>query len=103
MMTGTPLGDLPAKTSGVGTSNERAVSDFDGVLEQLHHQDQAAQADQTHQAERFPGSVMLDEDQTQAAPEEIPSPLEGSELNVSEKERVLRKVLGQNYKQGDEE
>ena len=56
MMTGTPLGDLPAKTSGVGTSNERAVSDFDGVLEQLHHQDQAAQADQTHQAERFPGS-----------------------------------------------
>ena len=103
MMTGTSLGDLPAKTSGVGTSNERAVSDFDGVLEQLHHQDQAAQADQTHQAERFPGSVMLDEDQTQAAPEEIPSPLEGSELNVSEKERVLRKVLGQNYKQGDEE
>lgn len=103
MMTGTPLGDLPAKTSGVGTSNERAVSDFDGVLEQLHHQDQAAQADQTHQAERFPGSVMLDEDQTQAVPEEIPSPLEGSELNVSEKERVLRKVLGQNYKQGDEE
>ena len=103
MMTGTPLGDLPAKTSGVGTSNERAVSEFDGVLEQLHHQDQAAQADQTHQAERFPGSVMLDEDQTQAAPEEIPSPLEGSELNVSEKERVLRKVLGQNYKQGDEE
>ena len=103
MMTGTPLGDLPAKTSGVGMSNERAVSDFDGVLEQLHHQDQAAQADQTHQAERFPGSVMLDEDQTQAAPEEIPSPLEGSELNVSEKERVLRKVLGQNYKQGDEE
>ena len=103
MMTGTPLGDLPAKTSGVGTSNERAVSDFAGVLEQLHHQDQAAQADQTHQAERFPGSVMLDEDQTQAAPEEIPSPLEGSELNVSEKERVLRKVLGQNYKQGDEE
>ena len=60
MMTGTPLGDLPAKTSGVGTSNERAVSDFDGVLEQLHNQDQAAQADQTHQAERFPGSVMLD-------------------------------------------
>ena len=103
MMTGTPLGDLPAKTSGVGTSNERAVSDFDGVLEQLHHQDQAAQADQTHQAERFPGSVMLDEDQTQAVPEENPSPLEGSELNVSEKERVLRKVLGQNYKQGDEE
>ena len=103
MMTGTSLGDLPAKTSGVGTSNERAVSDFDGVLEQLHHQDQAAQADQTHQAERFPGSVMLDEDQTQAVPEEIPSPLEGSELNVSEKERVLRKVLGQNYKQGDEE
>ena len=103
MMTGTSLGDLPAKTSGVGTSNERVVSDFDGVLEQLHHQDQAAQADQTHQAERFPGSVMLDEDQTQAAPEEIPSPLEGSELNVSEKERVLRKVLGQNYKQGDEE
>ena len=103
MMTGTPLGDLPAKTSGVGMSNERAVSDFDGVLEQLHHQDEAAQADQTHQAERYPGSVMLDEDQTQAAPEEIPSPLEGSELNVSEKERVLRKVLGQNYKQGDEE
>jgi len=100
MMTGTLPEDLPEKVEAEEASTGGTPSSFDEVLEDLRQYQESAQTEQ-------PGEVELSSEVE--GPEEEPqqpesaAPPEDLFLNLSEKERVLRKVLGEKYKQGDEE
>ena len=103
MMTGTLPHDLPAETVEPETPTQGSTSSFDEVLEDLRHYDETAQVEQRTESEPTSETDASTEELPQAEPEEPPTPPENPELNLSEKERVLRKVLGEKYNQGDEE
>jgi ABC-type dipeptide/oligopeptide/nickel transport system ATPase component len=103
MMTGTLPHDLPAETVEPETPTQGSTSSFDEVLEDLRHYDETAQAEQHTESELTHETDASIEEPPQTEPEELPTPPEDPELNLSEKERVLRKVLGEKYNQGDEE
>ena len=94
MMTGTPPQDMPGKGQSEEFPAQSAASSFDEVLEGLRHYEETAQAELPSESESPVEEPPQLEPATQ--PEE---PL----LNLTEKERVLRKVLGEKYKRGDEE
>lgn len=94
MMTGTPPQDMPGKGQSEEFPAQSAASSFDEVLEGLRHYEESAQAELPSESESPVEEPPQLEPATQ--PEE---PL----LNLTEKERVLRKVLGEKYKRGDEE
>ena len=94
MMTGTPPQDMPGKGQSEEFPAQSAASSFDEVLEGLRHYEEYAQAELPSESESPVEEPPQLEPATQ--PEE---PL----LNLTEKERVLRKVLGEKYKRGDEE
>jgi ABC-type dipeptide/oligopeptide/nickel transport system ATPase component len=97
MMTGTLPEELPGKAQFEEAPTEGTPTNFDEVLEDLRHYEGSAQAE----------SLSEDEPSTEVKKpiEEIPQPEPPEEppLNLTEKERVLRKVLGEKYNQGDEE
>lgn len=94
LMTGTPPQDMPGKGQSEEFPAQSAASSFDEVLEGLRHYEESAQAELPSESESPVEEPPQLEPATQ--PEE---PL----LNLTEKERVLRKVLGEKYKRGDEE
>ena len=100
MMTGTHPQDLPGKGQSEEFPAQSADSSFDEVLEGLRHYEEAAQTEPPKETEISSESEGPLEEPPQLEPPTQPDePL----LNLSEKERVLRKVLGEKYKQGDEE
>ena len=95
MMTGTLTDDLPAQITERETPTHGSTSSFDEVLEDLRQYDDSAQSQQPQETASTSES---------SSPVEEPlTPPEDTQLNLSEKERVLRKVLGKKYNQGDEE
>ena len=80
--------------------NETTSLSFDEVLEDLRHFEESAPTEQPGEAEP---SLDLEKLVEESPKPEPPAPPEALPLNLSEKERVLRKVLGEKYKQGDEE
>lgn len=80
--------------------NETTSLSFDEVLEDLRHYEGSAPTEQPGEAEP---SLDLEKLVEESPKPEPPAPPEALPLNLSEKERVLRKVLGEKYKQGDEE
>jgi simple sugar transport system ATP-binding protein len=100
MMTGTLPEELPEKAQAEQASIEGTPSSFDEVLDNLHNYEESSQAKQPAEIELFSESAepteVLPQPESSATPEDPP-------LNLTEKERVLRKVLGENYKQGDDE
>ncbi|MEL7637853.1 MAG: ABC transporter ATP-binding protein [Anaerolineaceae bacterium] len=104
MMTGTLPQDLKVKDESEEPMPQGTPSSFDQVLENLRQYEENAPAEQTDNTEE----PALDAETTVeeisiTEPEEVSNPNEDPELNLTEKERVLRKVLGQKYSQGDEE
>ncbi len=111
MMTGTLPQDLNSSSYGGGLSPSAEdlspsapSSRFDEVLDHVKSFEEADQpvapSEQTSEEVSSPSDQPLYGEGL--SPSEI-SPEEDSELNLSEKERVLRKVLGPKYQQGDEE
>ncbi len=100
MMTGTLPQDLP-ETVKPELHAEGASSRFDQVLEAVRDYEGPPQPDPTIQVEstEHPQSVTPEESE-QAEP---PTPLEDPDAGLSEKERVLRKILGENYDRRGEE
>ncbi len=100
MMTGTLPQDLP-ETVKPELHAEGASSRFDQVLEAVRDYEAPPQPDPTIQVESIehPQSVTPEESE-QAEP---PTPLEDPDAGLSEKERVLRKILGENYDRRGEE
>ena len=100
MMTGTLPQDLP-ETVKPELHAEGASSRFDQVLEAVRDYEAPPQPDPTIQVESIehPQSVTPEESE-QAEP---PTPLEDPDASLSEKERVLRKILGENYDRRGEE
>jgi len=100
MMTGTLPQDLPGKANAEETPPEGSPSSFDEVLENLRQHEEATLAE-------LPAAMETTSEigeQIEVPPQpEPPAPPEELPLNLTEKERVLRKVLGEKYKQGDEE
>jgi simple sugar transport system ATP-binding protein len=94
MMTGTTSQDLQTQKEKPSASN------FDKVLKNLHQAEEPAQAGTTATPELpFESKTQADE-----LPQEgLTSPHDDSYQHLTEKERVLRKVLGDKYKQGDTE
>jgi len=101
MMTGTLPQDLKTNDESDQPISQGTASRFDEVLEDLRHYEESAQTEQTN--EPGPSLETGAEETSQAELQETPNPPEDPNLSLSEKERVLRKVLGQKYKQGDEE
>ena len=104
MMTGTLPQDLKVKDESEEPMPQGTPSSFDQVLENLRQYEENAPAEQTDNTEE----PALDAETTVeeisiTEPEEVSNPNEDPELNLTEKERVLRKVLGEKYSQGDEE
>jgi ABC-type uncharacterized transport system ATPase subunit len=100
MMTGTLPQDLKENLEPEEILSESVPSSFDQALEDLRHYEESAQPEQPGDGEPSPETgERVDEP---PAPEP-PVPPEEPPLNLTEKERVLRKVLGEKYKQGDEE
>ena len=100
MMTGTHPQDLPGKGQSEEFPAQSADSSFDEVLEGLRHYEESAQTEPPKETEISSESEGPLEEPPQLEPPTQPDePL----LNLSEKERVLRKVLGEKYKQGGEE
>lgn len=90
MMTGTLPQDLPPEQEAPKDPAPGSASAFDEVLDHVKDYEQIEQA--------IPPAgqpVIITE-------EELP-PAEDSDAGLSEKERVLRKVLGKKYAEGDEE
>jgi simple sugar transport system ATP-binding protein len=100
MMTGTLPEELPGKAQAEEAPTEGTPTSFDEVLEDLRHYEESAQAEPPSEDE--PSSEVKEPIEEIPQPEP-PAPPEDLPLNLTEKERVLRKVLGENYKQGDEE
>jgi simple sugar transport system ATP-binding protein len=100
MMTGTLPQDLQEKAQTAETSTEGSASSFDEVLEDLCNYEDSAQTKQPAEAKSSSESAEPIEEPPQP---ELPTPTEEPLLNLTEKERILRKVLGEKYKQGDEE
>lgn len=100
MMTGTRLQDLTGKTETEKTDTDGSSSSFDEVLENLRQYEETAQPEPLIEVES-PASVS--EKLEESTPPEPPAPPDELPLNLTEKERVLRKVLGEKFKQGDEE
>jgi simple sugar transport system ATP-binding protein len=100
MMTGTLPQDLPGKANAEETPPEGSPSSFDEVLENLRQHEEATPAEPPAAME--PTSEIGEQIEVPPQPEP-PAPPEELPLNLTEKERVLRKVLGEKYKQGDEE
>jgi hypothetical protein len=100
MMTGTLPEELPEKAQAEETTIEGTPSRFDEVLEDLRHYEEPAQTEQPGEVETTTETEELIEEPPQP---ELPPLPEEPPLNLTEKERVLRKVLGEKYKQGDEE
>ena len=100
MMTGTLPQDLP-ETVKPELHAEGASSRFDQVLEAVRDYEATPQPDPTTQVEptEYPQSVTPEESE-QAEP---PTPPEDPDVGLSEKERVLRKILGENYDRRGEE
>ncbi len=100
MMTGTLPEELPEKAQAEEAPTEGTPSSFDEVLDNLHNYEESSQAKRPAEIEPSSESAepieALPQPESSATPEDLP-------LNLTEKERVLRKVLGENYKQGDEE
>lgn len=100
MMTGTLPEELPGKAQAEEAPTEGNPSSFDEVLDNLHNYEESSQAKRPAEIEPSSESAepieALPQPESSATPEDLP-------LNLTEKERVLRKVLGENYKQGDEE
>ena len=100
MMTGTLPEELPEKAQAEQASIEGTPSSFDEVLDNLHNYEESSQAKQPAEIELFSESAepteVLPQPESSATPEDLPQ-------NLTEKDRVLRKVLGEKYKQGDEE
>ena len=100
MMTGTLPEELPEKAQAEEAPTEGTPSSFDEVLDNLHNYEESSQAKRPAEIEPSSESAepieALPQPESSAKPEDLP-------LNLTEKERVLRKVLGENYKQGDEE
>ena len=100
MMTGTLPEELPEKAQAEEALTEGNPSSFDEVLDNLHNYEESSQAEPPSEDE--PSSEVKEPIEEIPQPEP-PAPPEDLPLNLTEKERVLRKVLGENYKQGDEE
>ena len=100
MMTGTLPQDLHGMPEAMEAQNETTSLSFDEVLEDLRHYEGSAPTEQPGEAEP---SLDLEKLVEESPKPEPPAPPEALPLNLSEKERVLRKVLGEKYKQGDEE
>ncbi len=100
MMTGTLPEELPEKAQAEEDLTEGNYSSFDEVLDNLHNYEESSQAKRPAEIEPSSESAEPIEEIPQPEP---PAPPEDLPLNLTEKERVLRKVLGENYKQGDEE
>jgi len=100
MMTGTLPQDLQEKAQAEETPILGTPSSFDDVLGDLRNHEESAQTEQPAKAK--PSSERAEPIEDPPQPE-LPTSPEGSPLNLTEKERILRKVLGEKYKQGDEE
>ena len=100
MMTGTLPEELSGRAPAEDTPTEGNPSSFDEVLEDLRHYDESVQTKKPAETEPSLEKVQPVEEPPQPEP---PAPPEEPPLNLTEKERVLRKVLGEKYKQGDEE
>jgi len=100
MMTGTLSEELPEKAQAEEAPTDGTPSSFDEVLDNLHNYEESTQAKRPAEIEPSSESAepieALPQPESSATPEDLPQ-------NLTEKERVLRKVLGENYKQGDEE
>jgi len=100
MMTGTRLQDPAGKTETEKADTDGSLSSFDEVLENLRQYEEAFQPEPLKEVES-PASIS--EKLEESTPPEPPAPPVEQPLNLTEKERVLRKVLGEKFKQGDEE
>ena len=98
MMTGTLPQDLPPEVPELKSPAPGSVSDFDSVLDHVKDFDQIEQASPAGQ----PVVIPEEEIPPSEEPSRGGSSPSAQDLNLSEKERVLRKVLGENYNKGDE-
>jgi len=100
MMTGTLPQCLPGTANPEETTCEGSSSNPDDILEDHSHYQEPAQPEPTQVEE----SLSVNEEPIQESLlSELPNLPEEPPLNLTEKERVLRKVLGEKYKQGDQE
>jgi len=100
MMTGTLPQRLPGTANPEETTCEGSSSNPDDILEDHSHYQEPAQPEPTQVEE----SLSVNEEPIQESLlSELPNLPEEPPLNLTEKERVLRKVLGEKYKQGDQE
>jgi len=107
MMTGTtPSYDRGLSPSDESLSPSAPSSRFDKVLEHVQQYEAglSPSAESSTPSEETPeeSSSPSAELEQQSYGGGLP-PSEDPELNLTEKERVLRKVLGEKYQQGDEE
>ncbi len=98
MMTGTLPQDLPPEVPELKSPAPGSVSDFDSVLDHVKDFEQIEQASPAGQ----PVVIPEEEIPPSEEPSRGGSSPSAQDLNLSEKERVLRKVLGENYNKGDE-
>lgn len=98
MMTGTLPQDLPPEVPELKSPAPGSVSDFDSVLDHVKDFEQIEQASPAGQ----PVVIPEEEIPPSEEPSRGGSSSSAQDLNLSEKERVLRKVLGENYNKGDE-
>ncbi len=106
MMTGTIPQDLKSPSSvedSSGSDENSSISAprsrFDEVLDHVKSFEESSSPSEEADQSVTPPEEPSEED---LPPSEI-LPEEDPELNLSEKERVLRKVLGEKYQQGDVE
>jgi simple sugar transport system ATP-binding protein len=98
MMTGTLPQDLPPEVPELKSPAPSSVSDFDSALDHVKDFEQIEQASPAGQ----PVVIPEEEIPPSEEPSRGGSSSSAQDLNLSEKERVLRKVLGENYNKGDE-
>jgi len=106
MMTGTHPQDLPSKESESGSHSQSSSSNFDTVLDHLRSYDESSEPEPTGQTEipsELPESAAREDVPQTPQDGEIPTEPENLNLGLNEKERILRKVLGEKYDQRGEE
>ena len=107
MMTGTLPQDLEDKDDSeqqvaVGLSpSEKAASSFDDILE--HVQQYGADLPPSEEALLYGGGLPPSDGDSSPSDGDLSPSEQDPQLNLTEKERILRKVLGTKYQQGDEE
>jgi nucleoside ABC transporter ATP-binding protein len=97
MMTGTLPEELPEKAQAEEAPTDGTPSSFDEVLDNLHNYEESTQAKRPAEIEPSSESAepieALPQPESSATPEDLPQ-------NLTEKERVLRKVFGRKLQTG---